>query len=162
MSSRGANADKETAWRLIFKEVCSLGLVHVACEPTENKNDLMSRRAPTQEIRHISWIYLNSVVFYVVFSFFFTELSLFILTTTLQILRCNESQRRSVLYLIPFNLIAESAVNRTSFRKFDQFQKKKMVAALVIARQQWSVDITNERQERILYLTFLLSLHVLK
>ena len=59
-----------------------------------------------------------------------TELSLFILTTTLQILR------RSVLYLIPFNLIAESAVNRTSFRKFDQFQKKKMVAALVIARQQ--------------------------
>ena len=76
------------------------------------------------------------MVFYVVFSFFFTELSLFILTTTLQILRCNESQRRSVLYLIPFNLIAESAVNRTSFRKFDQFQKKKMVAALVIARQQ--------------------------
>ena len=56
---------------------------------------------------------------------YFTELSLFILTTTLQILRCNESKRRSVLYLIPFNLIAESAVNRTSFRKFDQFQKKK-------------------------------------
>ena len=54
MSSRGANADKETARRLIFKELCSLGLVHVACEPTENKNDLMSRRAPTQEIRHIS------------------------------------------------------------------------------------------------------------
>ena len=55
---------------------------------------------------------------------YFTELSLFILTTTLQILRCNESQRRSVLYLITFNLIAESAVNRTSCRKFDQFQKK--------------------------------------
>ena len=70
---------------------------------------------------------------------YFTELSLFISTTTLQILRCNESQRRSVLYLILFNLIAESAVNRTSFTKFDQFQKKKgMLPSLLLAsNDQW-------------------------
>ena len=37
----------------MYKEIGSLHLVHVTCEPTENKSNSMPQRAPTQEIRHI-------------------------------------------------------------------------------------------------------------